>query len=641
MAIIRTFRTGLPCAAVIEDPIPGSPHMFFQLDAVNKSTLTPLFDTQINFTTTGSVAGSARGTAWTDDQRTHQNQNVFGFPVLSTPPLDNSTSGIGVMRMTGVLLLNGEVTHCRHTLFNTANDHRNTIDFTPMYSMDPARIPRQASHFTDGTNNVIYFVFHEHFDSTTQWNNSTSYALQVNTNSQNLINSNFMTTNDYVGRVSAANSYWQKVYPMYRNPTTGNMIWHGQFSFSTTGAGYPSYHPGLTLGGAFTQQTAASHTTPTTGSNQHHTSQWVGVSLIDGYAITLANSTQNDHTTQVWKYNDAANTATNLVNISTVPGASGSSLGGNRGTNFGNFKTKFCSRWFTDPLTANSRGFYMPYCDTSGNYSPFYWQWNTATDAFTRNANCTVNWGGGNNQATFWAHDNTVAAQANANGMQTAWYNEIFTVGANRYLLFMQLNGAGGLIDSLPRACTFVCFSVNAADPRILTYHSRIPVPVTPKNIVWLSDDKTVIGVFTHSAFYIFTFTEANGWTQTANLPFQFSAVGRDNLGRIWAVEPGPTLFGRVHLITLTVPVTIVVTPDATAYTYSGTTINANVAVRALDASGNRISTSVKLVIDGGSMLFGGNNFTTTITTSASADVNVAVTITGGGVSNIIASVPI
>ena len=107
------------------------------------------------------------------------------------------------------------------------------------------------------------------------------------------------------------------------------------------------------------------------------------------------------------------------------------------------------------------------------------------------------------------------------------------------------------------------------------------------------------------------------------------------------AVAPGPGQYGRVHLITLTVPVTIVVTPDATTYTYSGTTINANVAVKALDASGNRISTSVKLVIDGGSMLFGGNNYTTTVTTSASSDVNVAVTITGGGVSNIIASVPV
>lgn len=639
MAIIRTFKTGLATAAVIEDPIPGSTNMFFQLDAVNKSTLTPLFDTQIQFSTSGLASGSAVG-VWTDDQRTFNN-NVFGSPILNTPPLGSSAGAVGTGRLTGVLILNGEVTHCRHMLFNTVNDYRNTLDFTPMYSMDPARLPRQASHFTDGTNNVVYFVYHAKGNSPTlTYDNSTSYALTTNTTSNNLVNSNYMLTNDWINRSNAVNAYSSRVYPMYRNPSTGNMIWHGNFQLTSTGAN-PSYQPGLNTGGAFSIQTAAAQVGPSTGSLSSYTSQWVGVSLVDGLAITLANFNQNDHTTQIWKYNDSNNTATNLTNISTVPGASGTSVGGNRAATFGNFKNKYCSRWFTDPLTANSRGFYMPYVDTNGNLAPFYWQWNTATDAFTRNANCTLNWGGGNSQSTFWLHDTTLVATADTNGHQTIWYNETFTVGSNRYLIFMQLNGAGGLLDSLPRACTFITFSVNAADPRILTYHSRIPVPVTPKNIVWLSDDRTVIGVFTHTAFYIYTFTEANGWSQTANLPFQFSAVGRDNLGRIWAVDPGPNQWGRIHLITLTVPVTILVTPDASTYTYSGTTINANVAVRAVDANGNRISTSVKLVIDGGSMLFGGNNFTTTVTTSASADINVPVTITGGGVSNIIASVPI
>lgn len=639
MAIIRTFRTGLPNAAVIEDPIPGSPNMFFQLDAVNKSTLTPLFDTQIQFSMNGLAGATATG-AWTDDQRSY-NLNNFGSPILSTPPVGSGSGATGSARSTGVLILNGEVTHCRHFLFNTANDYRNTIDFTPMYSMDPTRVPRQASFFTDGTNNVVYFVYYEKgSDVTSSFVQSTSYVLSVNTTSSNLVNSNYMLTNDWINRTSLVNSYALKGYPMYRNPSTGNMVWHGTWAYmAASNYGYPSYQPGLTTGSAFSVQTTSN--SPTAGSLQYYTSQWIGVSAVDGFAITLANFNQNDHTTQIWKYNDGNNTATNLSNISTVPTASGSSVGGNRGTNFGSFKNKYCSRWFTDPLTANSRGFYMPYVDTNGNWAPFYWQWNTTTDVFTRNANCTVNWGGGNTQATFWIHDGTLAANADANGLQTVWYNETFNVGSNRYLLFMQLNGAGGLMDSLPRACTFVNFSVNAADPRILTYHSRMTIPATPKNIVWLSDDRTVLGVFTHTAFYIYTFTEANGWTQTANLPFQFSAVGRDNLGRIWAVDPGPNQWGRVHLITLTVPVTIVVTPDATTYTYSGTPINANVAVRALDANGNRISTSVKLVIDGGSMLFGGNNFTTTVTTSASADVNVAVSITGGGVSNIIASVPV
>ena len=87
--------------------------------------------------------------------------------------------------------------------------------------------------------------------------------------------------------------------------------------------------------------------------------------------------------------------------------------------------------------------------------------------------------------------------------MQSVWANETFTVGSNRYLLFMQLNGTGSLADAAPKACTFMCYSVNAGDPRILTYHSSIPVPTTPKNIVWLNDSLTILGVFCLNNFFI------------------------------------------------------------------------------------------------------------------------------------------
>ena len=162
-------------------------------------------------------------------------------------------------------------------------------------------------------------------------------------------------------------------------------------------------------------------------------------------------------------------------------------------------------------------------------------------------------------------------------------------------------------------------------------------VPATPKNIVWLSDDKTILGIFCHANFYVYTFSSTSGWTQTGNFPFQFNAVGRDNLGRVWAQDSGPG-YGRLHLLTLNVPVNIVVTSDATSYNFAGTTVTANLTVNTYNYTGARIATSVKLVIDGGSMYFAGNNLTKTVTTSASGDTVVPVTITGGGVSNIIAS---
>ena len=648
MAVIKTFRTALLNAAVIEDPIPGSPYIFFQLDAYNKTTLAPQFDTQINFSSTGALVLGLSGTAMSADTLNGA-VNQFGVPIIGGTPITWTTP----TWYTGVLVLNGEVTHCRHMQFNTVNRQENNIDPTVYLSMDPTRVPKPASYWTDGPNNSAVWVHHLRNGGGTGAGassvyNDTIYAVKVNSTSADLVNGGFMNTksrgsNGVSAGLIPTNSV-EFSYPLYRNPSTGNLIWHGLVSQygSPTVSYYPSSFVGCHRGGAFTPMASTSTTAPTAGVVINSTNQFVGASLIDGLSITFSNSTTDDITQRFYKYNDASNTFTTLNTITATPGASGSSVGGNRTTTFGSYKAKFSSRWFTDPLASNSRGFFVPYVDTAGNYAPFYYQWNTSTDSFSRNSNVTINWGGGNTQSTFWTHDTTLASgQSLDYGMQSVWYNETFTVGANRYLLFMQLNGAGGLLDANPNACTFLCFSVSGADPRNLTYHSRIRVPVTPKNIIWLDDSRTTIGVFTHNNFYIYTFSEANGWAQTAILPFQFSAVGRDNLGRIWAVDPGPYQWGRVHLITLTVPVNIVVTPDATAYTYSGSTINANVAVKALDANGNRISTNVKLVIDGGSMLFGGNNYTTTVTTSASADVNVAVSITGGGVSNIIASVPV
>lgn len=649
MAVIKTFKTALFNAAVIEDPIPGSPYIFFQLDAYNKTTLAPQFDTQISFSGTGALQ-STSATVAADGSLLTGAVNQMGVPILGGTPV----TWTNPTWYTGVLILNGEVTHCRHMQFNTVNRQENNIDPSVYLSMDPTRVPKLASYWTDGTNTSAVWLQHLRNGGGTggaggaganSQFNDTIYAVKLNSSSADLVGGGYMNNKSRGSSVAAgsiSSNGAEFTYPLYRNPSSGNLVWHGLISQYSTGSVsyYPSSFVGCHRGGAFTPMTTT--TSPTSSVTPNSTNQFVGVSLIDGLSITFSNSTTDDITQRFYKYNDAANTFSTLNTITATPGASGSSVGGNRTTTFGSYKSKFSSRWFTDPLTTNSRGFYVPYVDTNGNYAPFYYQWNTLTDSFSRNSNVTINWGGGNTQSTFWTHDTTLTAvQSVDHGMQSVWYNETFTVGSNRYLLFMQLNGAGGLLDSNPSACTFVCFSVSGADPRNLTYHSRIRVPVTPKNIVWLDDNRTTIGVFTHNNFYIYTFSEANGWTQTASLPFQFSAVGRDNLGRIWAVDPGPYQWGRVHLITLTVPVNIVVTPDATAYTYSGTTINANVAVKALDANGNRISTNVKLVIDGGSMLFGGNNYTTTVTTSASADVNVAVSISGGGVSNIIASVPV
>ena len=319
----------------------------------------------------------------------------------------------------------------------------------------------------------------------------------------------------------------------------------------------------------------------------------------------------------------------------------GTNQGGNRGGNFGNYLPKFASKTFTDTSVANTMGFYCPAVDQSGGFQPLYFQWQQyPTDNFIKNSDITVNWGG-IDQSSVWTPD-SVSNQSydRVYGMQRCWYTETYVSSSTRFLILMQLHGAGGVYDSVDTAKTFPVFTINTATYKTLTYHSKLSVPATPKNIVWLSDDRLILGIICTSNFYVFSFSAATGWIQIGNFPYQFNAVGRDNLGRIWAHDTGLG-YGRLHLLTINVPVSISVITDSSSYNYGGTTVTGNLTVNAYSYNGERLATSVKLVIDGGSMTFTGNNLTLTVTTSASADTSVPIYITGGGVSNIIASAAI
>lgn len=315
----------------------------------------------------------------------------------------------------------------------------------------------------------------------------------------------------------------------------------------------------------------------------------------------------------------------------------GTNQGGYRDTTFGTYIPKFGSKTFTDLSTSSTMGFYMPFVDTKGGFHPLYYRWNQLTDNFTRVTDITMVYPT-DSQGSIWSPDTISLNSYDVNyGMQRLWATETFMSSGTQYLILMQLHGAGGLFDTNPTMRTFPTYSIDTSTYKTLTYTGKIEVPATPKNIVWLNDERTILGIFCHANFYIYTFSSNTGWTQTGNYPFQFNAVGRDNLGRIWAQDTGAG-WGRLHLLTLNVPITISVTSTASNYYFAGTAVSTNITVNAYNYSGSRIATAVKLVIDGGSMTFAGSNLTITVTTSASADTLVPVTITGGGVSNVIAS---
>jgi hypothetical protein len=394
--------------------------------------------------------------------------------------------------------------------------------------------------------------------------------------------------------------------------------------------------------GSYTLSTASTVATTSgwwfyfTGTNVSTLTTFSGTATVTGTNIVISTLTNGIIALNAQIF--SSNTTVLATGTTITAFGFGSNAGGIRGTAFGNAIPKYASKTFVDPSTSTTYGFYVPHVDTIGNYVPIYYQWNRLTDTFRQQYGVTVTYTTGTSINTYWSPDTVSGTSVDVQyGMQRLWANETFVSSSTRYLMFMQLHGAGGVLDTTAQLRTFPTYRVDAADPTKLTYFSKIEVPATPKNICWLSDDRTIIGIITHSALYIFTFSASNGWTQTGYFPFQFNAVGRDNLGRVWGQDTGPG-YGRIHLITLNVPVNIVVTSDASTYYYAGSVNTANLTVNAYSYTGARIATQVKLVIDGGSMTFAGNNLALTITTSASADTVVPVTITGGGVANIIAS---
>jgi hypothetical protein len=592
VALLRTTKHAFDTHAVLEDPVPGANKIYFQHDAYNSQTLSPLFDKGINHNNTGvAITGLGRSIA----DRT-----------------DN-----GEARWNGFLLLNGNSVSClsHWTPSATNNSWHLQIDPVSFLSMDTSRPIRETRYDTLGTRAVAWLGY-----------NKPGFQRLFYSHRLNPVGD--LTNNLSTNAVGTART-GESLYPLYVNQSTGNMVCLGM----NTSSNYVGWRYGFRITDYFTTSPTF-ETHATTGQNK--TNQFVGVAN-DGKALFFLNDLTTDYNHIVVKYTDADNTASVLLNVSTAPSAGGTSAGGNRGTSFGNYISKFASSTFADPTSSGNVGWYAPYLDSTGKYHPLWFQWNRSTDVITRNTDITVDWGA-TNQDAVWSPDIVSGSSVNVNyGMQRLWANETFVSGGTRFLTFMQLHG-GNIFDGDAKLRTFVTFTVDPANPKNLTYHSRAIIPSTPKNIVWLNSAETLMGVFGQNNFYIYSFNSSTGWSLIQTLNNQFWGVGTDSLGRIWATDIGNNNYMRIHLITPTVPVTISVVAPQESFNFTGNNITSGLTVNAYDSTGSRIATPVKLVIDGGSMTFPGSALTTTVNTSASADTNVVVTISGGGISNVIAS---
>lgn len=382
--------------------------------------------------------------------------------------------------------------------------------------------------------------------------------------------------------------------------------------------------------------TYANRTWSTTQRYQYNV-QYIGKSTTTGKPLYLYNHQPNDYTQYITRHNVSSNTITDLHTFSSAPTASGTNYGGIRGTGSMGLHVKWASKTFADPTSPGNVGFYLPYFDTNLNYHPFWFQWNKSTDVFTRNSDITIT---GNQSSTYF---NSHYGATGANNMMAAmFYNETFVSGGNRYLSLFPIHGSYQVHDNVPLARTVVTYAVDPTNPKALTHHSAVTIPSTPRNMVFLNDDRTMFGVICESAIYIYNWNNTDGWVLTTTYAGKFTSLGRDSTDRIWATEVGAHLsYASIHLITPTIPVRITITPAASSYNYTGTDINSTVGISAYNLSNERIAVSVALSIEGSTMNFGSGATTATVTTSTSADVSQAIVITGSGLSDIVASVQV
>lgn len=620
MAIITTNRPNRYIHAVYEDPRPSSARIYINDQGFVKNTLAAVVDSHISH----SVSG--------------QSLTDFGFPSVNAQAI-GGTGTDTTTTYTGVLFLTGEITHVQNQ-FVGITDQRCNMDLTPFVSMDPNRRAKNHRWEYDAStgNNTIVTLYNEFYSQQTYyWEHRYNITGEL----------------DAVGSrptslTQTANLY-RNLWAVYRNPVSNNLIYCATF-FNSGTRNIPGSPYAFALNNVFSASASFNGGVDFTSGGMTHATQFVGVSTVDARALFIRNNFTTDYDQIIYKYNDSLNTFTTLFTISTTPTATGTNGGGNRAATFGGYAGKYSSSTFSDPTSAGNLGFYIPYFDVNGRYHPFFVQWNVTTDAFTRNSTTSVTYPGSNTMSTYWTVDQNMTTGVSVTyGAQRLWYNETFTNTVSstttRYITLFQLHGGGNSYDSDPKQRTFITYSMTTGTPTTLVYHSSVIIPLTPKNIVWLNDTRTTLGVFTHTAFYVYTFdaTGVNGWVLTSTIPYQFNAVGRDSLNRIWATDVGPNQMGRIHLITPSVPATVSVTTAASSYNYAGSTINSTATVNAYDVNGNRLAVSVTLTVSGTSLVLVNSSSvqvtTLTVTTSTSADTTVNIAIIGAGNSNIITSV--
>lgn len=612
MAKIKDFDGNRSVTCVIEDPRASSNSFYFFGRSVDKNTFSPKFDGTINFNHT---------TSW----ETYGPTSTYNSPSAATYRYMN---GRYLMLSKGTTAVPGYM-----------SSRPETTTRSEQYYLDPAPFA-WLDDTTPWSTNVVELEDNAGSNTETGIMLTVSDAMASNWYSRvwtNLDNTKTLdNTRPTSNAITASSSHRRYTLPKLTDNNYSAIGWEGENSSS-----YDYISDRWSVSYDYNSEGFSSDTNSSTYVGTYWRIQFLGYSSVDGNPIFI-NSYVGD-TTPTWNVVKYSHATTNNPSVSQLYSFTGAFTAG--GTNAGGdttmrYRNTAFSHWYVDPrvVAGTTRVLYKPYYDSAGNYHPVVVTWDTTDDTFTREDDVTITGGLSSTYADTSGIFNSSGSRQYGNDNVTV--NETFVSGGVRYITVMHLQYQNCLDEG---SRTWVTYSVDAADPKALTHHSTTTIPVTPMNIHWLNDTKTLMAVLTGGNTYIYSFNNATGWSLASTITDKIVEIGRDSLDRIWYVTAGKygSTYPSIHLLTPSLPVTVTLTSAASDYTYSGSNINSTLTVNAINASGARIETNVKLVIEGSSMTFNDGTTIKTVTTSSSGDTSVPIIITGAGYTNVTASIEI
>ena len=595
------------CVAVLEDPRTTRTQMYLYGDGVEKSSLSPVFNKHMKFSTTGNTV------------------STFGQSEVGRDGTDFNGNGKTLCLTKGAAFAN----------YGTDTGDVNYVNLlaSNISSIDPNNLWSPSQHYSDSGAGTNMILFNTHASSPNVYHNAWWSNVDANTELSELTmaGSNNATNAGSPGHFENQSPPG----PVYAKMSTENYL--SGISQRFRGGQY-GYSGGLYLNASVMRLPYPNWTSTDHGTSRTYCfAQHIGVSSSDNRPLYLFTDYRNDRTHYIVRHNVDTNNETVLHTFNSAVSATGNNQGGDRDTSTNlDQQHKAASLVHDDVLSSGNKAFYIPYFDTNNNYFPFYVQWNVSNDTFTRNADVTVS---GTLSSTHLLNLNGI--KGTTGSFNSLIYNEVHSLSSTKYITVFPLEGEYQANDAVTSGRSFVTYSIDSSDPKALTFHSAETADLTIKNVVWLNDAKTLMGLFHYGKFCVYSFSSANGWSKTSTIPYTLAGVGRDTTDRIFAVADEAGAHGTLHLITPTIPVTVVLTPAATSYNYSGSNINSTIAVSAYGIDGTRIATTVNLTVAGTTIQFSGGATTTAVTTSTTADTNVNITITGAGLSDILANIDI